>query len=74
MQQKKLSLKDTVCKVIDSFPSGKRFYGWQLKNRCVYFLPDKANKYEDSFLRVARKYRRDSYFVVCKPKSLYEKV
>ena len=68
------SICQAVKVVIDEMPEGKEFSGKELKKLVVKILPDTRNKYEDTFLRSARKMCRDSFICIKRSKSLYRKV
>ena len=63
-----------VIQVIDHYPVGHQFHGNQLKNDAVRLCPAARFAYVDSFLRMARRWRREAYRPVNRNKSLYERV
>ena len=76
-QEKKKQLNTitaAVIKIIDSYPVGYKFYGNQLKDDCVKLVPDVKDSYVDTFLKMARRHRRDSYISIDRNNSLYERV
>lgn len=68
------SICQAVKMVIDEMPEGHEFSGKELKKMVVKMLPGTRNKYEDTFLRSARKMCRDSFICIKRSKSLYKKV
>ena len=67
------SMRMAVCKVIDSYPDGYRFYGNKLHSDVTGLFPEARYKYTDTILRTARKYRRAAFKVIDQKHSLYEK-
>ena len=67
------SICEAVGVVIDRMPAGKQFSGYDLKNAVARIYPDCVNCYVDTVLRCARLKRRESFFVVSRHKSLYQK-
>jgi len=68
------SISDAVKVVIDSYPIGHEFYGNELKNDAVSLYPKSAYAYVDTFLKMARRHRRDSYICIDRNNSLYKRV
>ena len=68
------SICQAVKVVIDEMPIGREFSGKELKKLVVKMIPAARFKYEDTFLRSARKMCRDSFICVKRSKSLYKKV
>lgn len=68
----------SICKavkiVIERMPDGTEFSGKELKRLVVRILPGTKFKYEDTFLRCARKMCRSSFICISRMKSLYKKV
>ena len=60
--------------VIDSYAIGHEFYGNQLKDDCLKLIPEFAEAYVDTFLKMARRHRRDSYIAIDHNNSLYKRV
>jgi len=63
-----------VKKVIDSYAVGHLFYGNELKDDCVKLVPEYQDAYVDTFLKMARRHRRDSFIAVDHNNSLYKRV
>ena len=63
-----------VSAVIDKYPVGHQFHGNQLKSDAVKLYPACKYAYPDTFLRMARRHRREAFRAVNRNKSLYEKV
>lgn len=70
----KLTVRKVVCDYLDAMPDGHEFHGWEFKDEWVRKTGFGEKKYDDTFLRIARMYRRDSFVLVNKAKSLYKKV
>jgi hypothetical protein len=68
------SLSTAVIKIIDEYPVGYQFHGNELRDDVVRIYPESQYSYVDTFLRMARRHRRDSFRVVDQNNSLYEKV
>lgn len=62
-----------VKEVFKAMPTGKKFYGWEIKKNCVELYPELKNMYVDTFLRALRKYFHEDYIVIDKCNSLYQK-
>jgi hypothetical protein len=67
-------MSDAVKVVIDGYHAGHQFYGNQLHDDVAIIYPNSKYQYPDTILRMARRHRRNSFRVVDKNKSLYEKV
>lgn len=68
------SISAAVKVVIDNYPLGYEFYGNQLKDDCVLLYPESQYAYVDTFLKMARRHRRDSYISIDRNNSLYRRV
>ena len=68
------SISKAVKVVIEGLPVGTEFSGKELKRMVVRLLPNTRFKYEDTFLRCARKMCRSSFICISRMKSLYKKV
>lgn len=68
----------SICKavklVIEGLPVGTEFSGKELKRMVVRILPGTRYKYEDTFLRCARKMCRSAFICISRMKSLYKRV
>ena len=68
----------SICKavklVIERMPVGTEFSGKELKRLVVRILPGTKFKYEDTFLRCARKMCRSAFICIKRSKSLYKRV
>ena len=60
--------------VIDSYAIGHEFYGNELKNDCLKLIPEYEDAYTDTFLKMARRHRRDSYIAIDHNNNLYKRV
>ena len=60
--------------VIDSYAIGHEFYGNELKDDCLKLIPGFEDAYTDTFLKMARRHRRDSYIAIDHNNSLYKRV
>ena len=60
--------------VIDSYAIGHEFYGNELRDDCVKLVPQYQDAYVDTFLKMARRHRRDSYMAIDHNNSLYKRV
>lgn len=74
MEKGEMTLSKAVCKAIDSYPVGVQFFGRELQKEASRYYPKASKKYPDTILRIARKFRRNSYKCVSASKSLYVKV
>ena len=68
------TITEAVKVTIDKWPVGYQFHGNKLKETALRLCPQFRYAYPDTFLRLARRWRRDSFKVVNRNKSLYEKV
>ena len=68
------SISDAVKVVMDDYPVGHQFYGNEYKDDCVKLYPESKDCYVDTFLKMARRHRRDSYICIERNNSLYERV
>jgi len=68
------SISTAVKFVIDNYPIGHEFYGNELKEAAVKIYPDSQYAYVDTFLKMARRHRRDSYICIDRNNSLYKRV
>jgi len=68
------TITDAVKKVIDSYAVGHLFYGNELKDDCIKLVPQYQNAYVDTFLKMARRHRRDSFISIDRNNSLYKRV
>ena len=68
------SISKAVKVVIEGLPVGTEFSGKELKRMVVRLLPNTRFKYEDTFLRCARKMCRSSFICISRMKSLYKRV
>ena len=60
--------------VIDSYTIGHEFFGNELKDDCLKLIPEFEDAYVDTFLKMARRHRRDSYIAIDHNNSLYKRV
>lgn len=60
--------------VIDAYVVGHEFYGNELRDDCVKLVPQYKDAYVDTFLKMARRHRRDSYIAIDHNNSLYKRV
>jgi len=74
MDKKLSSISATIKTVIDSYPLGHTFYGNELKDDVVRIYPESQYAYVDTFLKMARRHRRDSYICIDRNNSLYKRV
>lgn len=72
--KQKVTVKNAVCEVFDSLPVNEEFDGIQLKKWCVKIEPSFRAKYDETFLRLLRMYRRSQFVCVNRAKSKYRKV
>jgi len=68
------TISAAVCVVIDGYAIGHKFYGNELRDDCVVLVPEAKDSYVDTFLKMARRHRRDSYISIDRNNSLYERV
>ena len=68
------TISAAVIEVIDHYPVGHQFHGNQLKNDAVRLCPWARYAYPDTFLRMARRHRREAFRPINHNKSLYERV
>jgi hypothetical protein len=70
--------KDTISAavkfVMDEYPVGYEFYGNEFKDDCVKLVAEAKDSYVDTFLKMARRHRRDSYISIDRNNSLYKRV
>jgi len=63
-----------VKQVFKAMPTGKQFFGWELKKGCVELYPELSGMYVDTLLRALRKNFHGDYVLLSKPDSLYKKI
>lgn len=68
------SVTDAVRQVVDNYPSGHKFYGYELHNDVSSVYSKARNKYPDTLLRMMRRYCSNQYSLVDRDHSLYEKI
>jgi len=71
---KRDTISEVVKRVIDAYPIGHEFYGNELKDDVVKLYPESQYAYVDTFLKMARRHRRDSYISIDRNNSLYKRV
>jgi len=74
MKEKINTISAAVKEVIDNYPIGHEFYGNEFKDDCVKLVPEAMESYVDTFLKMARRHRRDSYISIDHNNSLYKRV
>ena len=73
-KQKLSSISAAVMYTIDNYSLNHEFYGNELKDDCVKLYPESQYAYVDTFLKMARRHRRDSYICIDRNNSLYKRV
>lgn len=68
------SVSGAVMHVMDTMPLGTVFFGHEFHKMVVAIYPKCKKTYVDTILRVARRYRRDSFKCIAPNKSKYERV
>lgn len=71
---KKISVRNVVCQVFDKLSVNEEFNGIELKKWCVKIEPSFRAKYDETFLRLLRMYRRSQFICIDRAKSKYRKV
>lgn len=71
---KKTSVRAVVCEVFDRLSVNQEFNGIELKKWCVRIEPSFRAKYDETFLRLLRMYRREQFICVDRARSKYRKV
>lgn len=72
--KEKITVRSIVCEVFDRLPVNQDFNGIELKKWCVRIEPSFRAKYDETFLRLLRMYRREKFICIDRAKSKYRKV
>lgn len=73
MKISKPTVTSTVRRVFERMADNVEFSGIEFKKLCVKENPELKNVYEDTFMRILRKYYRSRFVCVNRIKSIYRK-
>lgn len=71
---KSITVKETVIKAFGMIQEDQEFSGLEFKKMCVRLNPDFKNKFEDTFMRLLRMYKRNEFICIDRHNSKYKKI